>query len=581
MNYLKYLLFGVTLIGTTLSANTTLYEDGDTILADWRVYSGSTGVISRVYDNIRRGRVVQLTGHSGLKDGFKINDHWDDSTKHILSWKMKYSQDFTFYIQVATKNHGVKYVIYKPRDNYSGVSKSGNVHIGLGNSAKNGQWHTFKRNIERDIERYQSGYQLKNIIRVLVRGSGSLDDIQMLDDVERKVYENGDNIRTKWSVYSGKTGSISRVYENIKGSKVIKLSGKNGLGDGFKIDANWNESNRHILSWSMKYSQDFTFYVQVVTKNHGIKYVVYKPSDNYKGISGSGSVRIGLGKKAKNGLWQTFTRDIKKDIKQHNSNYELAKIIRVLVRGSGMLDDIELQSVKNVSVTDKKIFIIGTSTVRYDRDDSLEGWGTALCRDIVTNSKNCFNEARQGSTVKTYKQTSSKIRKENGDTYWGRTVQRMKNNTTSSGGYLLIQFGPNKSWQHTPLPYTPKDIFIKEIQVYIDKAKALGLKPVLISPINARVSYNSRSNYPSYLKELAEQQNLLFLDLHKKSIYEYDKYINRYGGFALMVAFCSNLVDDEGSMENTYLSERGAKIVARWVKELACEKDDSLCELFK
>ena len=84
------------------------------------------------------------------------------------------------------------------------------------------------------------------------------------------VYENGDNIRAKWNIADG-SGSISVVTDMERKNKVIELRGTAGLADSFKISDNWNESNKHIFSWKMKYNEDFTFYVKVKTKNNGIK----------------------------------------------------------------------------------------------------------------------------------------------------------------------------------------------------------------------------------------------------------------------------------------------------------------------
>ena len=177
------------------------------------------------------------------------------------------------------------------------------------------------------------------------------------------VYENADDIRANWSVYSGDNGIVSVVADAEQGNNVIELSGPDGLADGFQIDDNWNQSDKHILSWKMKYSENFTFYVKVNTKNSGTKYIVYQPSDDYSGVSDLGSIRVGLGESVKDGTWQTFTRDIEADIQLYNSGYELDYIIRILVRGSGRLDDIVLSLIDESDTTAPVITLNGDANI--------------------------------------------------------------------------------------------------------------------------------------------------------------------------------------------------------------------------
>ena len=165
------------------------------------------------------------------------------------------------------------------------------------------------------------------------------------------IYENGNHIRSKWSLYSG-SGRVSIVTEK-NGNHAVKLSGHHGIGDGFKIDKNWNQKEKNILSWRMKYSNDFVFYVEVETKNHGTKYIAYKPKNSYQGISNSGAIRVGLGASARDGKWHKFTRDIQNDLAKYGSGYRLHSIKRILVRGSGLIDNIlvkdSLNSLKKVT----------------------------------------------------------------------------------------------------------------------------------------------------------------------------------------------------------------------------------------
>ncbi|NOZ91185.1 MAG: hypothetical protein GXO60_07890 [Epsilonproteobacteria bacterium] len=227
-------------------------------------------------------------------------------------------------------------------------------------------------------------------------------------------------------------------------------------------------------------------------------------------------------------------------------------------------------------VIKKKVFIIGASTVRYDYDDKRVGWGTALCEYNMNDADDCFNEARRGATAENYKIMNNTIRQTKGDAYWDKTKQLIDDNVDLRGGFLLIQFGGNDNIQKVP-----KDVFMQELKVYIDEAKDFGLTPILITPINSRYMvnghlYNTRGKFPDYVKELAEKEDVILLDLHQKSMDEFSKLTKE----ELAEEFGA-IPTSSGYIDITHFNLNGAKIVANWVQELACEKSDSLCKQFK
>jgi len=78
------------------------------------------------------------------------------------------------------------------------------------------------------------------------------------------------------------------------------------------------------------------------------------------------------------------------------------------------------------------------------------------------------------------------------------------------------------------------------------------------------------------MRELAYQERVLFLDLNGKSYKAYaaltqEELDQKFGAVRY----------PNGRIDRTHFSPQGAKIVAGWVKALACEKDPHLCALFK
>jgi len=247
---------------------------------------------------------------------------------------------------------------------------------------------------------------------------------------------------------------------------------------------------------------------------------------------------------------------------------------------------------KNTSNTHEKlpILIIGPSTVYIGSelngavhpdgsDCKLEGWGERFYA-YAKNPESIYNYARAGSSSTDFIEPPEGQPADiqalyglNRDHYWAKVVKKMQ---ALSKGILLIQYGANEP------NTTDETIFKVNIQNYIDKAKELHFIPVLITEIAKRIRKTDgklkhiRGDFPKWMKELATQNDLQVLDLHKKSYDEYSKHN--------IVQWHSMFTDclgrwNGGKEENTHYEAKGAKIVASWIRDLACEKQEStLCK---
>jgi len=142
------------------------------------------------------------------------------------------------------------------------------------------------------------------------------------------------------------------------------------------------------------------------------------------------------------------------------------------------------------------------------------------------------------------------------------------------GGYLLIQFGHNDESTNPNLHTTPGrgETFYNTLKSYVDEAKVLGLTPVLITPVERQYKHNrSHMGYAQTIRDLANDENILLLDLEKRSYEAFDQYESTE---AIHETF--------GYDDHTHFSPKGAKIVSGWVKELICESnEEKLCGEFK
>jgi hypothetical protein len=170
---------------TVVVVGEVLYEDAeDGTTVGWSIFDSDPAgaTINNVFDPDRGSQVIELSG-SGMDNGFRLRQAdgsgWKNSAQSIYTWSMKFSTDFIIYVEVET-TAGQRLLMYTPVDgDYGGAGI--NVHSGLGASAKNGQWQTFTRDLQADLEAAQPGVIIEEVNGLWVRGSGRLDDIKLLN----------------------------------------------------------------------------------------------------------------------------------------------------------------------------------------------------------------------------------------------------------------------------------------------------------------------------------------------------------------------------------------------------------------
>ncbi len=169
----------------------TIYEDAeDGETSGWFVYdddpAGAT--ISNVYNEDKQSRVIRLSG-DGINNGYilggawgSFGEVWDNTQEKTLKWSMNFSESFYIYVDVET-DAGHRYMIYVPADNDSSWGAEYPV-FGLGSSANNGQWHVFTRDLQVDLAKAEPGVTILEVNAFLIRGSGLVDDIELISDGE-------------------------------------------------------------------------------------------------------------------------------------------------------------------------------------------------------------------------------------------------------------------------------------------------------------------------------------------------------------------------------------------------------------
>ncbi len=214
----------------------------------------------------------------------------------------------------------------------------------------------------------------------------------------------------------------------------------------------------------------------------------------------------------------------------------------------------------------RAIYLIGDSIVHTGATKKV-GWGDRL--NLYTKDPGIVhNLARPGASSKSY---------DNAQRYPYRNWQKTRRELLESshrGDYLFIEFGHNDARRAAHVHTEPGRYgeFYENLKSYVDQARDMELIPVLITPMELihKGKWISFAPHVNTVRALARDEHVLLLDLNKKSYREFNKYSSNH---EVRRVFS---VD-----ENVHLNPNGAKIVAGWVKELACQADQKLCVLFK
>jgi len=377
------------LLTSSLSASS--YENGSTGTTEkWDIFDSNPAgaTISNIYDEDKHSNVIVFNG-TGTDNGYRIgrgSTAWNDMNHSVVKWSMNYSENFYVYLSVKTTN-GNKTLYYSPSNVDTGISSSGTyIHHGLGTDANNGTWQTFNRDLEADLQEYDYNNSIISVNAFLIRGSGKVDDIELINTMpepepvpEYVIYEDGEsNTTSGWDIYdkdpSGAT--ISIINDVDKNSNVIELNG-DATNNGYRLGHNtatspkaWNNTDHKSIRWSMNFNEVYYLYVAIETSK-GSRMMQYTSGITDKGLNGK-YIHHGLGTESRDGTWQTFTRDLEADLKEFESDNTITSVNGLLIKGSGMVDDVVLLKDMDTVTTsnDNEIithngFIYGTVTSPY------------------------------------------------------------------------------------------------------------------------------------------------------------------------------------------------------------------------
>lgn len=219
------------------------------------------------------------------------------------------------------------------------------------------------------------------------------------------------------------------------------------------------------------------------------------------------------------------------------------------------------------------IFLIGDSTMAnkpYANGNPEKGWGQVFPLYLKEGIR-VENHAVNGRSSKSFMDEGR----------WDKVLESIE-----PGDYVIIEFGHNDQKIKDPSRYADADSAYRlNLLKYITDTRAKGGKPVLATPIVRRrfdesgKFYDTHTDYPDVVRELAEEENVPLLDLHKKTM----ELLKAYGEERSKKLFLHIQPGEFSSIpkakeDDTHLSGTGAFRVCDLVVE---EMEKALPELTK
>ncbi|MBD0379024.1 rhamnogalacturonan acetylesterase [Paenibacillus sedimenti] len=210
------------------------------------------------------------------------------------------------------------------------------------------------------------------------------------------------------------------------------------------------------------------------------------------------------------------------------------------------------------------LFLAGDSTVTDQPEDGYPytGWGQMLPKFIKADAA-VANHAVSGRSSKSFINE-------------GRLEPMIRQ--MGPNDYLFIQFGHNDQKLDEERFTSPFTTYKQHLKVYIDEARQRGATPILVTSVQRRffgqdgVLMDTHGEYVTAMKQLAEEEDVILIDLAEKSKQLFEK----LGPEETKSLFMWTLPGEfpnfpKGVEDNTHFQERGgiaiAKLVVDSIKE--------------
>lgn len=177
---------------------------------------------------------------------------------------------------------------------------------------------------------------IQKIISILLLLSISMLNATIYEDSE-------DNSTNRWIIIDNDPvgAMVHNIYDEERENRVIELNSSDSYDNQYQLGGEWNNTKEFNIKWNMKTTKGFIVDI-VVSSTKGERYLRY--TDNAKDNKGQDDDIIyhGVGYHSTNGKWNSFIRDLQKDLEEIESDNTILAINSFLIRSKCRIDDIEL-----------------------------------------------------------------------------------------------------------------------------------------------------------------------------------------------------------------------------------------------
>jgi lysophospholipase L1-like esterase len=205
-----------------------------------------------------------------------------------------------------------------------------------------------------------------------------------------------------------------------------------------------------------------------------------------------------------------------------------------------------------------KIFLAGDSTIAI-KDTKVypeTGWGMPFIY-FWDSSVSVVNRAKNGRSTKTFLSEG----------LWKSIYDE-----AGEGDYVFIQFGHNDESIEKKERYATPDTFKMNLNKFISETRSKKAIPILLTPVSRR-KFDKQGNaipthevYSALVKEVAQQQQVLCIDLDEQSRALYQKFGEENSKLLfLQLQPGEHPNHPDGKNDNTHFNELGARLIAQLV----------------
>lgn len=209
-----------------------------------------------------------------------------------------------------------------------------------------------------------------------------------------------------------------------------------------------------------------------------------------------------------------------------------------------------------------KIFLAGDSTIAIKETKAFPetGWGMPFVH-FWDSTVTVVNKAKNGRSTKTFLSEG----------LWKSIMDEAK-----EGDYIFIQFGHNDESVEKKERYSTPDTFKMNLSRFIKETRDKKAIPVLFTPVSRRkfdkegLAVETHKGYSALTREVALEQNVLFIDLDEKSRSLYQQFGPEHSKLLFLQLQPGEHPNyPDGRNDNTHFNELGARLIAQLVlKEL-------------